>query len=74
MSDIPPASEESYLGPQENPPIAHHQRGIRGRNAAKRKRLAYIRNVVKFSDITDAALVPVIHSGGQQRSLYTTRD
>ena len=74
MSDIPPNSSGEYLDPQdtEEPPI--RRRGIRAGKSAKRKRNAYIRNALLFTDITDSALIPVVHSGGQARPLYTSRD
>ncbi len=46
-------------------------RGIRGGKAAKRKRDAYIR--WQESQGQDRASIPVVHTGGQARPLYTDR-
>ena len=74
MSDVPPKSSGEYLDPQdtEEPPI--RRRGIRAGKSAKRKRDAYIRNTLLFTDIADSTLIPIIHSGGQSRPLFTSRD
>ena len=47
-------------------------RGIRGGRAAKRKREAYLR--WQESEGADRTTVPVIHTGGQARPLYTDRN
>ena len=74
MSDIPPKSPGDYLDPQdtEEPPI--RRRGTGADKSAKRKRDAYMRNTLLFTDITDSALIPLVHSGGQARPWYTLRD
>ena len=47
-------------------------RGIRGGRATKRKREAYLR--WQESEGADRTTVPVIHTGGQARPLYTERN
>ena len=74
MSDIPPESPEAYLEAQDTAEPSIRRRGIRSGKAAKRKREAYIRNVLLFTEIEDSSLIPVIHTGGQSRPLYTTKD
>ena len=46
-------------------------RGIRGGKAAKRKREAYLK--WQESEGQDRASVPIVHTGGQARPLYTDR-
>ena len=62
-----------YNRVSENPPVAERRRGLRGGKSTKLKRVAYIRNILKFTDAEDTTLVPVIHTGSTSRPLYTSR-
>ena len=53
-----------------DPPRPH--RGVRSGAAAKRRRTAYARNVSEQTGIPFEE-VPIVHTGGQSRPLYTPR-